>query len=216
MKLSIAKKIVVITVTSIISSSLFVLCICFFSFEHLIGEQIHSAKQAMQAIIANMQAQEKDKALLYAGILSSNPQLAEALHKGDTAKVREMAQEFRRAFKLGAVVVTNAQGVVVARGHSDKAGDDISKRPTIQAVLKGAVKAGTILEPSAVVPFSVRCESPVKLGGALVGILSLGFSLGSEEYVDSLKNITALHFTLFAGDTRIMTSIKDKDGKRAV
>jgi len=216
MKFTIAKKIVVITVSSIIASSLFVLCICFFSFEHLFGEQVNAAKQAMQAVIVNMQTQEKDRVLQYGEILSSNPQLAEALYKGDAAKVKEIAREFRRSFKLDTVVITNAQGIVVARGHTDRAGDDISKRSTIQAVLKGEVKAGVLLEPTAVVPFSVRCESPVKLEGVLVGIVSLGFSLGAEAYVDHMRKITEMHFTIFNGDTRTMTSIKDKDGNRVI
>ena len=216
MKFSIAKKITVITAASVIVSSLFAFGICFISFNHMIAQSRAEEAAAMQNVIEELHVADIEKMRRVMQYVMQAPDIRSALGARDMDKLRQLAKEYLAQFQLDAVTVTDAQGIAIARGHSDRTGDNLGNRPTIQAALKGESKVGLLLEPTAVVPISIRCDAPVKVGNALAGVISLGLSVSSEAYVDNLKKITGMEFTLLQGDTRIMTTLKTPDGKRAV
>ena len=216
MKLSISKKIVGITAVSVFISSLIALCISVFFFDKLLEKRKEDKMYDMQIIIAQLIQQTEQKIMEVAAMSTAMPALQAALRDGEARKVKEIATTITGQFHLDAVTVTNEKGIVVARGHSNRAGDDISNRSTMQAAMKGIIKAGILLEPTAVVPYTIRCDSPIYSGNTLVGVLSLALSISTEKYIDGLKEIAKLDFTLFANDTRIMTTIRDKEGNRAI
>jgi signal transduction histidine kinase/HPt (histidine-containing phosphotransfer) domain-containing protein/HAMP domain-containing protein len=216
MKLSISRKIICIAVMSVVASSVLILGISTILMGRLLTRAIHDDMAAMQAVVARMQQQEKSRLLHTIKMLAAFPDLENALHARDARKVREIAQTFKHQMNFDSVAITDAMGIVVARGHSDRVGDDLSKRATMVAAFRGEVKAAILYDENAIIPFTIRCDAPVYKDGVLVGILSLGSSINSEEYVDNLQNITGMHFTLFKEDVRYMTSIKDRDGNRAI
>jgi methyl-accepting chemotaxis protein len=217
MKLSISQKIAVNTIGSIVITCVFALGISFISFSQLIEKRTVDETRAIQAIIAKTQELEKEKMLEFGRELSGSENLALHLSMGDQMSVEKLAKDFRTQFNIDTVTITDEKGIVVARGHSNKAGDDIGNRPSIQAALADKpMTSGMLLEPTAVVPFSIRCDMPVKAGHKVVGVLSLGSSIGTEKYVDNLKNLSGMDFTLFNNDTRVMTTLMDASGKRLV
>jgi len=102
----------------------------------------------------------------------------------------------------------------LVRGHSDAKDDDISDRPSTAAALNGIVTSGIFLEEAALVPYAIRAYVPIFKEDTLVGVLSLGSSIGTEEYIDNLHEISGVHLSLFLGDTYLITSIKDVSGNR--
>jgi len=49
-----------------------------------------------------------------------------------------------------------------------------------------------------------------------VGILIMGIDIGTEAYVENFKNITGMEFALYKEDIRLMTTIEEADGSRAI
>ena len=216
MKLSISRKIVCIAAMGMVASSVSILCISTMLMGKLLTRTMYDDMSAMQSMVARIQQHEEARILQSARMLAATPQLMDAVHAADRQRVREIAQMAWQQLGLDTVVVTDANGIVLARGHSSIAGDDISRRPTMIAALKGEVRAGVLFEESAVVPFSIRCNAPIFKDGVVVGALSLGSDIGTEAYIDGLSEVTGMAFTLFKGDTRLMTSVREADGKRAI
>jgi len=57
---------------------------------------------------------------------------------------------------------------------------------------------------------------PILRNGVQIGVLILGIDISTEDYIDNIKNITGLECTLFKGDERLMTTIVDETGNRAI
>ena len=216
MQLSISKKIMIITAVSVVVASIITLCINAVFFDQLLEKRVQGEIRAIQAIIARLQEQEETRVLQASNMLTTMPQLVAALQAKDAEKIKEIAMMAHKQLNIDAVTITDAKGIALARGHSSRVGDDLSKRATMQTALKGTVRVGILFEPSAVVSHTIRCDAPIYAGGALVGVLSLGASLITEERIDSVQKLTGMQFTLFSGDTRAMTTLKDKDGKRTI
>jgi len=216
MTLTISKKIVFITTTSVIVTSIVALCISFIFFNQLLNARAQAEIQGMQVVVANFHEQKQQSVLQASKILTTMPQLVTALQTRDIAKIKEIAVMAHKDLHLDAVTITDAKAIALARGHSSRVGDDLSNRSTMQEALHGIVKVGILFEPAAVVTHTVRCDAPIYAGNTLVGVLSLGVSLSTEEHIDYVHKLTGLDFTLFSGDTRVMTTLKDKDGKRVL
>lgn len=133
---------------------------------------------------------------------------------------RQMAIEhglrLMESFGLDYLVITDNQANVFIRAHAkDQFGDNIGNQLNIQKALKGETSVG--FEDGAVVKFSIRAGVPLRNEeGEIVGAISLGYVLGDERFVDDLKRVQDVEATLFYGDTRYQTTIKDETGARIV
>lgn len=148
-----------------------------------------------------------------AELLAARPDLAAAVAAEDADAVRAIVVPAMRSMGVDVITVANAQGVVVARAHSDKRGDSVQTQANVARALRGEVNAG--VEPGTVIPFSLRAGAPLRLDGRIVGTVTVGMSLTAESFVDDIKALTGLDITVFQNDTRVMTTIV-RDGKRAI
>jgi len=171
---------------------------------------------ALQAVVSNMLDEEENQLRLTIQALATMPQLVDAVYERDIDSVLDNAQTIKQQFEYDIVIITDAQGVVLARGHSDIAGDDISERPMTATALRGEVSSGIYYDLTAVVPFSVRSFSPIYKDDYFAGILITGIDVGAEAYVDNIHRLINLNFSIFYDDTRYMTNLKDEDGNRIV
>ncbi|MDR3641300.1 MAG: methyl-accepting chemotaxis protein [Humidesulfovibrio sp.] len=146
-------------------------------------------------------------------LMASNPEMVSRIANADTSWLQTYAKQVMTETGLESITISDSGGKCVARGHSDKVGDSVSNQVNVQKALKGEVTVG--VEQGTVVPFSLRAGYPVKKGGEIVGVITLGFTLSSERFVDQIKKNLGLECTLFQNDTRISTTII-KNGKRAV
>jgi methyl-accepting chemotaxis protein len=95
----------------------------------------------------------------------------------------------------------------LARTHApEQLGDSILGQQNIQDALAG--KISTYYEEGTVVKVSVRTGAPVyDADGRLIGILSAGSRLDSNDVVDNLKERFQAEFTVTLDDTRIATTL---------
>ncbi|GEM_PF-5550658 len=148
--------------------------------------------------------------------LSKDPEVILALEQGDKATVVAVAQQAVRAMGLNIdlITFTDMQGRVFARSHSTITGDLIVNQQNIRSALQG--ESSTQIEMGSQVGLSARTGTPIQNHkGELIGVVSVGYSLVSEAFVDAMKETTGNEFTVFIGDRRASTTIF-KDGKRAV
>ena len=214
-KLNISGKIIFIAALGVVVSSIIILCISTIMMGNLLARTAHDEMSAMQSVVARMQREEELRLVHNMNISAARPEFVDAVYAGDVRKIREAAVTLRRQLELDVVTVTDSGGLVLVRGHSDRIGDDISKRPAIIAAFHEEVTSGIFFDETAVVPYAIRCDAPVFKDGVVIGAISLAMDIGTETYVDNLQKISGMHFTLYKDDTSIMTSIKDEDGKRA-
>jgi len=215
MKLSISWKIVFIAAVSVVVSSVVILCISTILMSRLLTRTIHDDVSAMQSVVARMQQQEETRLLQEIQVLSTMPQLVDAVYAADTQRVKELAVIFWRQLGVDSLVIADVTGIAIARGHSDRAGDSLIGRPGIVAALTGVISSGILFEESAVLPYTIRCDAPIIKEDMVVGTLSLAYDIGTEAYVDNLQKISGMHFALFRGDTCLVTSVVDAGGQHA-
>ena len=144
--------------------------------------------------------------------VASRPDVAQAVEKKDTAYLQQVGREMVKKGDAGLVTIAEAGGSVVARGHSDKAGDSVLNQTNVQKALAGEVAAG--LEEGTEVKFSIRVGHPVKSGDRVVGSVTVGENLtGGHGFVDEVKKVFGVECTFFQNDTRVSTTLV-KDGQR--
>jgi len=216
MKFTISKKIVLVAAVGVIASSLIVLILGSTLTSRLFSRALHDEMHAMQALVENMLIEEERRLLQSVEIISTLPQLEISTYEQDQESLGELVNIIKYQFGYDLVVITDNRGIVLARGHADIIGDDISGRASIRPALHGEIISGVSYDYTAIVPLSIRSSAPIYKDGIIVGVLDIGTNVSSEEYVDHIKRMTNMDFTIFYGDTRYMTSYKDEHGNRII
>ena len=92
MKLSISYKMVLISVTGVVLSSLIILCIGSFMTINLFNRTLNNEMLSAQSLISWINEQEEERLWQTLDTLASNPELARAVYKDDVKNVMEFAQ----------------------------------------------------------------------------------------------------------------------------
>jgi len=216
MKLSISRKIVMIAVAGVVASSIIILILGSTLTSRLFNSSLNNDMQAMQALVANMIDEEEAGLKQTIKILITIPEFVNSVEERDINAVQNYIKIVMNQFEYDLVTVTDSDGIVLARAHSDRALDDISARPMMTSALTGHVSSGVYYDATAEVPFSIRAFSPIYVNGSSIGVLSIGTNVASDKFVDQIHNITNMHFSIFYGDTRYATSLFDENGNRIV
>jgi len=214
MKINISRKIILIAVAGVIASSLIILSITTILMGRLLDYTIQEEMSAMQSLITRIQQQDETRLLQVNQLLTSMPDLVEAVQKEDVSSIMNTSQMSWLFKEIDSITFTNSLGVTIFRSHSQIIGDDISSRAVVRSALNGETLYGVFFEETAMLPYSIRCYAPIKKDGVLIGALSLGSNIGTAQYVDNLYKLTGIHFSLYKNDTTLMTSLNDKSGKR--
>jgi methyl-accepting chemotaxis protein len=168
----------------------------------------------IRADLVSDQFEAQKKGLLAtAFLMATNSAVVSHMADADTPWLQAYAKKVMAETGLESITISDSTGKCIARGHSEKVGDSVANQINVQKALKGEVTVG--VEPGTVVKFSLRAGYPVKKGEEIVGVITPGFTLSSDRFVDQIKKSLGLECTLFQGDTRISTTIM-KEGKRAV
>ena len=214
MKLSFSGKIIgliLITVT-IISVSIFgvTFYMTYKEFDKQSQNEALTSADAVQAFLENT----KEKAMGFAQLTAARSDVVTALENKDAAYLQGIGADVMKMGNFGLATIIDKDGNVVARGHSQEAGDNIMNQIVVKRALANEPSAG--LEEGTVVKLSVRAGYPIKKGDTIIGTILLGMNLSSDfRFVDEMKKMLGIECTIFQGDTRVSTTII-KEGQRAV
>ncbi|MFZ5812298.1 MAG: methyl-accepting chemotaxis protein [Thermodesulfobacteriota bacterium] len=165
------------------------------------GSVDHEVDDLRQALLAD------------AFLVAENLAVAQAVVEGNGEYLKKVAKDLMDKTLVEFVTISDKDGNVLARGHSDKTGDSVLNQTNVKKALAGQQSAG--IEPGTAVKFSLRAGCPIRLDGKIVGVVTPGIDLGTHSFVDSIKKRTGVECTIFEKDTRLTTTIV-RDGKRAV
>lgn len=175
-------------------------------------EEIENKSDSFQLNIEEL----KSKALNAGGWFENSKEFAEALSTQNRDSALEFGKQALQSFGIDYLVVTDKEGNVFIRAHEpDKYGDSIIKQVNIQKALKGENSVG--IENGTVVKYSIRAGVPLRnADGDIIGAVSLGYVLSNDAYVEKEKKLFGYDITIFYGDERIATTVKDKDHNKLV
>ena len=149
------------------------------------------------------------------GIEASMPQVVEGVLARDREGLLRFLTPIIEASDAGQLIVTDADGIVLARTHSpNQYGDSALSQINIAEALKG--NSLTIYESGALTRIAVRSGTPIyDADRQIIGSVSAAIRFDTDGFVDELKELYGADFTIFFGDTRIHTTIM-QDGERIV
>lgn len=171
----------------------------------------NSALSTMEAMLHHYSLGSR----IAAETLARDPMVLAAFEEGGKDALLDAANAAQGLdLHIDLITFTDAEGWVLARVHSDTAGDSVVEQQNIRRALQG--ESSTYTELGTQVGIATRTGAPVRNDqGEIIGVVSAGHSLVSAAFVDSMKEITGNEFTVFIGDKRASTTIF-KDGERVV
>jgi len=170
-----------------------------------------------QAQFVQDEMHRMENAALDAGQWFENSaRLAEALENNDRRAALDLGQTAMNAFGLHYFVITDKDANVLIRAHApDRYGDNIGNQQNVQNALQGRRTAG--IEEGAVVKLSIRAGTPLRdRDGNIIGAISTGFVFDDTRFVDDIKDAIESEVTIFVGNERYQTTIRDERGQRIV
>ncbi len=213
MRISITAKITGIMIVGVVISCLTVLLLTTRFLNEPFQASLEASIRHTQSIVDERFQLTQAQYLQAVKLLVHDPGFTDAVVSGDSRQLAALCKTLMADTGADFLTVTDAEGVVLARGHSDKLGDNAGKLETVRRSRNGEVSVGVVTGGE--VPLAFRAATPLLRDGKLVGTVSLGTSLTNERYVDELKRTTGLEVTFFQGDTRVMSSIMEK-GRRII
>jgi methyl-accepting chemotaxis protein len=214
MKLGIALKIQGLIIFSTIIVGAAVCTVSFVSFDSNFHQYEHAALRTTAASVLEYWRDLEQRSAGACPQLASRPDMIEAIQKKNTPEVHKIAADAKTQLGLDFVTVSNTNGLVVGRGHSDKVGDSVAYQKAVAKALSGDATVG--VEEGTVVKFSLRAGAPVYSDGKIVGTVTAGYDLATVDFVDTVKRKFAVDCTIFQGDTSVASTLVDTDGKRIV
>ena len=113
MKLSISYKIVFVSVTGVILSSIVILCIGTSMTVNLFNRTINNEMSAVQTLVSWIHEQEEERLWYTIQTLSTKPELLEAVYAEDVKKIMDFAQLSLRHINQDTIAVANAEKIRV-------------------------------------------------------------------------------------------------------
>jgi methyl-accepting chemotaxis protein len=212
--MKLAGKIVLQNVIGITTVGAVSLLAALISIHHGFDAQVKGELAMLSTNVQEELDQRLGRAVSVAQLLAENGDLARAIDGKDASLVRKLAQRGMERGGMTVVTISDNAGRVLARGHSEKSGDDVSNQENVRRGLKGETTWG--LENGTQTKLALRAGAPACLGDKIVGCVTTGVGLAdTEAFVDGIKSRYGVECTIFDQDTRASTTIL-KEGKRAV
>ena len=135
------------------------------------------------------------------------PDAVKAIKERDREEILSLFSFAQELYHVNYFTITDGEGKVLARTHEpDNFGGSIINQHNIQEAIAGRVTSS--FEAGTVVTISIRTGAPVyDTDGSLVGIVSAGVRLDTEETVNELRELLHSEVAVFMGDRMIVTTI---------
>lgn len=156
----------------------------------------------------------KDDVLLSAAIMSESKEIVNAIQQGDVKALKEEC--IAQGSNLDAVVVCDKDGVILMATDSDESAGYAMQEESIKTTFSSGNGVSRI-EYQELDKLFVRGTSLVKNdAGEVIALIACQYDLSDTKYVDSIKVQSECEHTIFAGTTRLNTTLADDSGARIV
>ncbi|MDR0465815.1 MAG: methyl-accepting chemotaxis protein [Deltaproteobacteria bacterium] len=149
------------------------------------------------------------------GMIALDANFARAVAEKDLEAVAAMAKHLIALKGTDIVTVYDVESRVLARGHSDKAGDLLgTDRVSVSGPLKEK-KQILGMETTNAGQLSISSSTPIIHDNKVVGGVIIGHDVASGHFVNSIKQILGVECTIFLDDIRVSTTVM-RDGKPVI
>ncbi|KKU10515.1 MAG: Methyl-accepting chemotaxis protein signaling domain protein [Candidatus Woesebacteria bacterium GW2011_GWB1_45_5] len=157
---------------------------------------------------------KKQQAISDASLIAQNTAIGTAIDEKNRTYLMAVSEDFLVSKDYSFLVVTDANGQVLARGEDpDKVGDSVSSDGLIKKALSGEFLSDFQSRQAALgSEIAVRAASPIKVGDEIKGTVLLG-TLIDNSYVDGIKKATGLEASIYGDNTLSATTLLAGDGK---
>ena len=199
-----------------ILGSVSVLVSSVFLFRREINDSMHTQINLAGSIVEYEIEELKNKAEVAAFGIASNPDLIEALINDDRDAIVRIANALHIVAQLDFCNIIDTKGVVITRTHApDIFGDNISNQPHVALALRG--QSTSFITQGAVIKLGAYAGAPIYDSAMnLIGVISAGFRLDTQDVVFRLKEITECEVSIFLHDKRVSTTLHDEEGLYAI
>lgn len=212
MRFSIRAKIIGTSILSLIISCSIVFLTTMYLMTQAVRVEMDTRLKNTQRMIDEINATTLKNIAQIGTALTERTDLQDKVLAKDYAALYPFSQKIMSEAQMDFITITDAEGIVLTRAHSQQHGDSIVNQYTVASAIKGIPASGIVV--GSTVSFSLRASIPIKQGEVIIGTLSLGRNLSEPAYVDWIKGLSATEVTIFKGDTRVMTTIKNAQGQR--
>ncbi len=189
----------------------------FFASNHFmhVGFANHFQKdlETLRQVVDDELSNLKEKRLQNCILLAQSIDLERSFNATDGLALERFAKSAQDRFKASFVTITDMKGTVLARGSSDKRGDNIAESSVMQKAINGTPNVDVLkLKNNGL---SVAAAAPIVFDKGPVGVVLIGDAFRTNAFVDEIKHATNVEMTVFDKDERLSTTII-RNGKRAV
>ncbi|MDR3012313.1 MAG: methyl-accepting chemotaxis protein [Chitinispirillales bacterium] len=139
----------------------------------------------------------------------------EFLETGNRQKLIDAILYVAQYSNLHSYTLTDMSGNVTVRSLTpDRYGDGQTHLANVRAALEGRTMVA--YESTSNNPISLRCGVPIMHGSRQIGVVSSGYDLSTETFVDNMGGYTNSDVTVFLGNTRVATTVKNERGERNI
>ena len=178
----------------------------------VLGKYINEEVKDKSEVLSENVELMKQKSFAAVEWFGSSARLIDAFKSGNRTAAIETGQLAMKSMGFDYLLITDNTGKVFIRAHNpEKYDDNIANQTGIKKALRGERSVG--IEQGEAVKLSVRAGAPIKDGNKIIGTVSLGYVLSSNNFPDEQKRILGCDVTVFFKDERIATSLI-QDGKR--
>ena len=183
------------------------------------GNQMAAAITAIHAYLEANEGQTRAAAVA----VGSSAELIRLINHGTQAEVWQYLVDSKTLLGVNEIIVTDHNGITIARSHVPPHapgdmipyGDNVSGVPSIAAGLRGEVL--TLYTPTPTAYMVMTTAAPIFLGDGRTGSVVVNFVIGSNEFLDRIRDAFGVDATVFAGDTAVAsTLIHPETGNRAI
>ena len=150
--------------------------------------------------------------------LAGNRDMIAAIKEGNREKVQDIISKFESKRKCTFFTALDPECKVIFRSsRPEQSGDLLNNMRCANEVLTKK-KPCVYFESTTNLPLAIRAASPIlDENGNLIGIMTGGFRVDTEEWVDEVQKRYNVECTTFLGEERIATTIRKLDSnERAV
>ncbi|HEX2934688.1 MAG TPA: methyl-accepting chemotaxis protein [Bacteroidales bacterium] len=131
------------------------------------------------------------------------------------AELSDLSMFIQKSFGYDYLLITGENGEILYRSFkADSFISEAADRTMAANPLPGKPSSGIDLCEGSVI--AVWASTPIQKNNKMIGNITIGKRLDSEQFVDKMKTLLSAEFTLFQGNIRKMTTIHDANGSRIV
>ena len=203
---------VIVMTTILVALSVAISMYTFSQFaDEILGKEIHVFSRSFDRDIVML----RDVAIDQVSGIAQSARMVATLSEGTSAseethnEIRDFIENFQSAQRCTFFTILDRDGNVVFRTNSpaDYKDSQMHLRSVNEALTQR--KFGVSFESTTNSPLSIRAAAPVfDENGTVVGVVTGGFRLDTNEWVDSMQELYGIECTVFIGDTRIATTVR--------